>query len=100
MRRCPSTCASAFTVRELTQRSPFRPARAGNFRRVKQGRVDDYSIRRYEQKVVADNFRHGADKEIVVALPRDVCVPSRLPPSPACGRLVVADGRVFLLAGS
>jgi hypothetical protein len=54
--------------------TPYHAARApsGNFRRVKQGRVDDYSIRRYEQKVVADNFRHGADKEIVVALPRDV----------------------------
>lgn len=45
---------------------------SGNFRRVKQGRMDDYQIKRYQDTVVADNFRHGADKNIVVALPDDV----------------------------
>ncbi|ORY06086.1 Vid27 family protein [Basidiobolus meristosporus CBS 931.73] len=43
-----------------------------NFRRVKQGRLDDYQIKRYTDTVVADNFKFGEDRNIVVALPQDV----------------------------
>lgn len=43
-----------------------------NFRRAQQGKTDDYHIKRYDDKVVADNFRHGTNKNIVVALPNDV----------------------------
>ncbi|KAK9707718.1 Vacuolar import and degradation protein 27 [Basidiobolus ranarum] len=44
-----------------------------NFRKVvKQGRLDDYQIKRYTDNVVADNFKFGEDRNIVVALPHDV----------------------------
>ncbi|KAL7410890.1 VID27 cytoplasmic protein-domain-containing protein [Mrakia frigida] len=44
-----------------------------NFRRVKQGRMDDYKISSYNDTVVADNFKLGTNGSgIVVALPNDV----------------------------
>ncbi|ORX95192.1 cytoplasm protein [Basidiobolus meristosporus CBS 931.73] len=43
-----------------------------NFRKVKQGKLDDYQIKRYTDTVVADNFKFGEDRNIVVALPNDV----------------------------
>ncbi|KAJ3117592.1 hypothetical protein HDU96_006190 [Phlyctochytrium bullatum] len=43
-----------------------------NFRRIKQGKLDDYTIKKYNQTVVADNFKYGQDKSIIVALPEDV----------------------------
>ncbi|CAB4445737.1 unnamed protein product [Rhizophagus irregularis] len=45
---------------------------AWNFRRVKQGKLFDYQIKRYDDDIVADNFRFGQDKSIVVTLPHDV----------------------------
>lgn len=46
---------------------------SGNFRRVKQGRMDDYKISSYNDTVVADNFKLGTNGSgIVVALPNDV----------------------------
>lgn len=41
-----------------------------NFRRVKLGH-QEYSMREYHQKVVADSFRYGQSRSIVVALPDD-----------------------------
>lgn len=43
-----------------------------NFRQVKAGRRRAYSIRRYEDKVVADDFAFNDDGKIVVALPNNV----------------------------
>ncbi|KAJ3412789.1 hypothetical protein HDV05_000256 [Chytridiales sp. JEL 0842] len=43
-----------------------------NFRRVKQGRLFDYTIKEYNDNIVADNFKFGQDRSIVVALPDDV----------------------------
>ncbi|KAJ1978042.1 Vacuolar import and degradation protein 27 [Dimargaris verticillata] len=43
-----------------------------NFRRVLQGHRYDYQIKKYADQVVADNFRFGQDRAIVVALPQDV----------------------------
>ncbi|KAJ1973463.1 Vacuolar import and degradation protein 27 [Dimargaris xerosporica] len=43
-----------------------------NFRRVLQGHRYDYQIKKYADRVVADNFRFGQDRAIVVALPQDV----------------------------
>jgi len=43
-----------------------------NFRRVKQGKIFDYQIKRYADKVVADDFKFGEENSIVVALPHDV----------------------------
>jgi hypothetical protein len=39
-----------------------------NFRRIKMGKTHDYSIKRYTEDVVADNFKFGADRNIIVAL--------------------------------
>jgi len=43
-----------------------------NFRRIKQGRFDDYQIKKYADTVVADNFKFGNDRKIIVTLPHDV----------------------------
>ncbi len=43
-----------------------------NFRQVKAGKVYDYSIKKYTQNVVADNFKFGQENSIIVALPSDV----------------------------
>jgi len=43
-----------------------------NFRKVKQGHADAYSVRRYADTVVADDFAFNDDGKIVVALPDDV----------------------------
>lgn len=43
-----------------------------NFRKVKGGNLYDYRIKKYPDVVVADNFRFGQHKSIVVALPDDV----------------------------
>ncbi len=43
-----------------------------NFRRVKSGHLYDYSIKKYPQRVVADSFRFGSDKNVIVTLPDDV----------------------------
>lgn len=48
-----------------------------NLRRVKQGRLWDYQIRKYEDNVVADNFRYGQDRSIVVTLPHHVTMISK-----------------------
>jgi hypothetical protein len=43
-----------------------------NFRLVKQGKLYSYTIREYQDKVVADNFKYGQDRSIIVALPENV----------------------------
>ncbi|KAI8803463.1 VID27 cytoplasmic protein-domain-containing protein [Cladochytrium replicatum] len=43
-----------------------------NFRRVKQGKLWDYQIKKYADNVVADNFKFGADRNIIVTLPGNV----------------------------
>lgn len=43
-----------------------------NFRKVKGGRLHEYSIKKYTEDVVADNFKYGADRSIIVALPSNV----------------------------
>jgi hypothetical protein len=45
---------------------------SGNFKSVKRGKFDDYSIRKYQSNVVADDFKFGTDKNVVVALEQDV----------------------------
>lgn len=48
-----------------------------NLRRVKQGHLHDYQIKKYEDTVVADNFRYGQDRSIVVTLPENVTLISK-----------------------
>ncbi|ADV22507.1 cytoplasmic protein [Cryptococcus gattii Ru294] len=48
-----------------------------NFRMLKQGRTDAYQIKRYDSRVVADNFKFGADKNIIVALEHNVLVANK-----------------------
>ncbi|KAJ9108936.1 hypothetical protein QFC21_000258 [Naganishia friedmannii] len=43
-----------------------------NFKSVKRGKFDDYSIRKYQSNVVADDFKFGTDKNVIVALEQDV----------------------------
>lgn len=43
-----------------------------NFKRVKQGKLDDYQIKKYQSNVVADDFKFGTDRNLVVALEQDV----------------------------
>ncbi|KAG0242479.1 hypothetical protein BGW41_004047 [Actinomortierella wolfii] len=42
-----------------------------NFRRVKLGHVNEYQIKQYNDNVVADNFKYGHDRSIIVTLPDD-----------------------------
>ncbi|KAI1315063.1 hypothetical protein EDD11_001356 [Mortierella claussenii] len=54
-----------------------------NFRRVKNGHYE-YQIKQYPDNVVADNFKFGQDRSIIVALPHDVtALPRRTMASPA-----------------
>jgi hypothetical protein len=48
-----------------------------NFRRVKAGYLDDYQIKKYPQKIIADNFVFGQDKNIIVTLPNEVTIVSK-----------------------
>nr|ODO02222.1 cytoplasmic protein [Cryptococcus depauperatus CBS 7855] len=48
-----------------------------NFRTLKQGRADDYQIKQYDSRVVADNFKFGADKNIIVALEHNVLMANK-----------------------
>ncbi|CAG8508042.1 743_t:CDS:10 [Ambispora leptoticha] len=43
-----------------------------NFLSLKRGKLYDYHIKRYVDDVVADSFKFGGDKSIVVALPKHV----------------------------
>lgn len=43
-----------------------------NLKKVLAGRKDPYSIKRYGENVMADNFRFGSDKNVIVALPNEV----------------------------
>ena len=48
-----------------------------NFRRVKAGRLYDYTIKKYPTTVVAGKFSHGTDNKVIVALPDDVTLASK-----------------------
>ncbi|KAJ3189702.1 vacuolar import and degradation protein 27 [Irineochytrium annulatum] len=43
-----------------------------DFAKVRAGRLHDYTIKKYGEVVVADDFRYGQDKEILVALSENV----------------------------
>lgn len=43
-----------------------------NLKKVVAGRKDPYTIKRYSEDVMADNFRFGSDKNVIVALPNEV----------------------------
>ncbi|KAI9103805.1 cytoplasm protein [Phlyctochytrium arcticum] len=43
-----------------------------NFRRVKAGKLYDYTIKTYADTVVADNFKYGQDRAMIVTLPENV----------------------------
>ena len=44
---------------------------------IRQGKLYDYSIRKYSDIVVADNFKYGQDKNIIVTLPDQVAMISK-----------------------
>jgi hypothetical protein len=43
-----------------------------SLKKVLAGRKDPYTIKRYGENVMADNFRFGSDKNVIVALPNEV----------------------------
>ncbi|KAL3492552.1 VID27 cytoplasmic protein-domain-containing protein [Aspergillus germanicus] len=43
-----------------------------SLKKVTSGRKDPYTIKRYSEEVMADNFRFGSDKNVIVALPNEV----------------------------
>ncbi|GKZ22116.1 hypothetical protein AbraIFM66951_008852 [Aspergillus brasiliensis] len=43
-----------------------------SLKKVVAGRKDPYTIKRYGEDVMADNFRFGSDKNVIVALPNEV----------------------------
>lgn len=76
----------------ITSSGPF--VITWNLRRVKQGHLYDYQIKKYEDTVVADNFRYGQDRSIVVTLPENVTMISKKSlscPSPKSLRSKVVD---------
>ncbi|GAA5944036.1 hypothetical protein JCM3775_006819 [Rhodotorula graminis] len=56
----------------VTSTGPF--IVAWNFRHVKEGRLHKYTLRRFTDNIVADNFKFGGDREIIVTLPENVFV--------------------------
>ncbi|BGO98180.1 Vacuolar import and degradation protein 27 [Rhodotorula toruloides] len=56
----------------VTSTGPF--IVAWNFRQVKSGNTSNYTLRRFSEEVVADNFKFGGDREIIVTLPENVFV--------------------------
>ena len=54
----------------ITSTGPF--VVSWNFRRVKQGKLFDYQLKRYSDTIVADNFRFGQDRAMIVAMPHHV----------------------------
>jgi hypothetical protein len=48
-----------------------------NFRKVRQNILDEYQIKKEPQEIVAEQFRFGEDKSIVVAMPDDVTLATR-----------------------
>jgi len=48
-----------------------------NFRKVKQNALDQYQIKKYSQNIVADQFKYGEDKAIIVTMPDDVRLAKR-----------------------
>jgi hypothetical protein len=59
-------------IRSLHNTNAVLACNIGNFKSVKRGKFDDYSIRKYQSNVVADDFKFGTDKNVVVALEQDV----------------------------
>ena len=43
-----------------------------NMKKVLAKRKDQYTIKRYDEEVKADNFKYGSDKNVIVALPNEV----------------------------
>jgi hypothetical protein len=48
-----------------------------SLKKVLGGAKDSYSIKRYSDQVVADNFEFGSDKNVILALPNEVDMISR-----------------------
>jgi hypothetical protein len=60
---------------------------------VKQGHLYDYQIKRYQDDVMADNFKFGQNRAIIVALPNDVTMATKLStPTKALRNLSLHEG--------
>ncbi|GAA5937065.1 Vid27p [Sporobolomyces koalae] len=56
----------------VTSTGPF--IVAWNFRQVRSGNIANYTLRRFSEDVVADNFKFGGDRDIIVTLPENVFI--------------------------
>lgn len=65
-----NTCAEEVSL--LTAPTYVVLSLSGDFKRVKQGRLDEYNIKKYQSNVVADEFKYGSNKNVVVALEHNV----------------------------
>lgn len=48
-----------------------------NMKKVLEGKKDSYTIKKYGEDVMADNFEYGSDKNVILALPNEVDMISR-----------------------
>ncbi|KAG2174822.1 hypothetical protein INT43_005884 [Umbelopsis isabellina] len=48
-----------------------------NMKKIRSGKIYDYTIKKFDETVVSDNFVYGNDSNIVVALPNDVTTLSK-----------------------
>jgi hypothetical protein len=76
----------------ITSTGPF--VVSWNFRRVKQGRLFDYQLKRYADTVVADDFRFGQDRAMIVALPQHVTMMTKKSLSCPTARSLRGEGEV------
>ena len=61
-------------------------------KKVLAGQIFSYQIKRYPEPVIADSFRYGAEKSLIVALPHDVTVEEKL--QAASARTLVDRGAI------
>jgi hypothetical protein len=45
-----------------------------NFRKVKQNKLQEYQIKKYNQVIIADQFKYNQDSNIIVTMPDDVAL--------------------------
>lgn len=64
-----------------------------NFRRVKQGKLYEYQLKRYSDTIVADNFRFGQDRAMIVALPHHVTMMTKKSLSTPSPRVLRGRGK-------
>lgn len=66
-----------------------------NLKRVLRGSKAPYKIKRYDQEVMADDFKFGSDKNVIVALPNEVNMVAKQSFKKPTRESIVGDPRLF-----